>query len=145
MVAAYNGPQDQALKGSGKKKSDLMKLYFSKQQNTNTSGGTESMETLDSQSKAINGGAASANVGRSQDIATALRPQNLFQPDGGKNAYPNYNINILNEVSKQNQQQYSVLQPSGQSVAKNRSHRQHLQLHSKRNVMYHPQINNAGA
>lgn len=65
MVAAYNGPQDQALKGSGKKKSDLMKLYFSKQQNTNTSGGTESLETLDSQSKQLNGGVASANVGRS--------------------------------------------------------------------------------
>lgn len=48
MVAAYNGPLDQGLRGSGKKKSDLMKLYFSKQQHTNGSGGTESMETLDS-------------------------------------------------------------------------------------------------
>lgn len=82
MAAAYNGSPDQGLKSSRKKKGDIMKLYFSNQQNGNMSGGTESigdMDTLDSQGKLINnGGPAAPNGGRSSVLAAALGPQILL-------------------------------------------------------------------
>ena len=92
------------------------------------------MDTLDSQGKPINNGAPSAvSNGRSSGLA-AVGPQILLQAESGKNIYPNYNANLVSEVSKNNQ--YSIMQP--QNLSKNRSQRQHQQLSTKRNVVYNP-------
>lgn len=78
MVAAYNGSQEQALKGSGKKKGGVAKLYFSNQQNANLSGGTVSigdMETVDTQGNPINNGGGDAmNGGRASLLAPTAGP-----------------------------------------------------------------------
>lgn len=97
------------------------------------------METLESQGKPM-GAAGAASGGRSPGLAPGLGPQSLLQPEGGKNAYPGYNANILNEVNRQNQ--YALIQ--SQHLSKNRSQRQNLQHSQKRNVVYHPQINQSG-